>query len=121
MSSANPKDVITLSVYNRAGYYLKNGKSSTAEDFKPKSAIFQEAGQQSLNHSFNLQDSTSGGVLGRLNQSMVGEELSEEDIEMYKQAAHLKFVRGVSEDPNQRSKRPGLKSLNHEYRMQQLG
>ena len=27
VSSTNPKDVITLSVYNRAGYYLKNGKS----------------------------------------------------------------------------------------------
>lgn len=49
---------------------------------------------------------------------MVGEELSEEDMETYKQAAHFKFVRGVSEGPDQRSKRPGLKSLNHEYRMQ---
>lgn len=44
VSSANPKDVITLSVYNRAGYYLKNGKSTAPDDFKPKSAIFQEAG-----------------------------------------------------------------------------
>ncbi len=52
---------------------------------------------------------------------MIGEEISEEELELYRQAAHLKNVRGVSEDTlKARGATAALKSMNHESRMQQL-
>ena len=103
VSSTNPKEVITLSLYNRAGYYLNR-----RQDYRPQTGVLSETTTQPLlGASFNL----GGGEGADMNRS----ELLGDEAEMYREAANLRNIKGLSGDLG------GAKSRNHEYRMQQLG